>query len=190
MSAQSIAYDLIDGEQSGTMTSREREQLAKVVRLRERVARAAAKQRAADLRAEFEEQIARRYSFNEQQTWQAAEAAVTAAVTAANEQIAETCASLGIPREFAPGLHAGWYARGENACNKRRAELRKAASARIDEHYRSALTSIEAKSAEVQTQLLIGGLTSSDARAFVETIPTPEALMPVVALGEIEGRTS
>lgn len=47
-----------------------------------------------------------------------------------------------------------------------------------------------AKSAEVQTQLLIGGLTTDDARRFVESIPSPEALMPTLALREIEGGQS
>lgn len=172
------------------MTGREREALAKVVRLNERVAKAAAKQRAAELKADAEEQLARRYHFDENAVWKAAAELATKAAEEATALIKAECAKLGIPPEFAPGVSSGWYSRGENDVKKRRDELRQAANARIEDTYRSALAAIGAKSAQVQTQLLIGSLTSDEARAFVESIPSPEALMPSVALLEIEGGKS
>jgi hypothetical protein len=170
------------------ITAREREGLAKLVRLNEKVAKAAAKQRQAELRAEFEAQLAAEYSFDDHETWKAAKVAVDTAIKTANEQIRETCATLGIPNEFAPSLGGYWSDRGQNSTAKRRAELTKVAVSRIEERYRSALTTIEAKSAEVQTRILVGGLTSEDARAFVESIPSAAALMPTITLGEIEAK--
>jgi hypothetical protein len=174
--------------QTEAMTARERESLAKLVRLNEKVAKAAAKQRQAELRAEFEAQLAAEYSFDEHETWKAAKAATDLALKAANEQISATCATLGIPQEFAPSLGGYWSNRGQNASAQRRAELTKVAVSRIEERYRSALTTIEAKSAEVQTRILVGGLTSEDARAFVESIPSAAALMPTITLVEIEAK--
>ena len=171
-----------------TITAREREALAKLVRLNERVAKAAAKQRAAELRADFEAQLAAEYSFDDHETWKAAKVAADVALKAANEQISATCSTLGIPPEFAPSLGGYWSDRGQNASAKRRAELTKVAVSRIEERYRSALTVIEAKSAEVQTRILVGGLTSEDARAFVESIPSAAALMPTITLVEIEAK--
>jgi hypothetical protein len=171
------------------MTPRERESLAKLVRLNEKVAKAAAKQRAAELRADFQAQLAAEFAFDDDDVWEAAAEAAKQAQVEANARILERCAELGIPDRFAPSMAVNWYTRGENATASRRAELTRVAASKIEEGYRSALTTIEAKSAEVQTRILVGGLTSDDARAFVESIPTASALMPTITLGEIESGT-
>ena len=59
------------------MTSREREALAKLVRLREKVAKSAARERASELRAEYEAQLAAEYSFDDHETWAPAQGAAT-----------------------------------------------------------------------------------------------------------------
>ena len=83
---------------------------------------------------------------------------------------------------FQTSISAYWYGRGENATAKRRSELTKVAVTRIEERYRAALTTIEAKSAEVQTHILVGGLMSGEARAFVESVPSASELMPTITL--------
>lgn len=72
-------------------------------------------------------------------------------------------------------------------------ELRKTAQARIEAAAKAARTTIEARSLEVQTELLAAGLTSDAARAFLASMPTPAQLMPTVdveALAAIGGRSS
>ena len=66
------------------MTKSEREDLAKLIRDRERVMTAAAKQRSAELLAEFEQQMASEYRFDEEETWKQATIAAHAAVKVAN----------------------------------------------------------------------------------------------------------
>ena len=130
------------------MTAREREQLAKVVRARERVAKTDAEHRGAALLAEFEEQIARRYNFDDDKIWRAAQDAAEEVVAAANARIADRCERLGIPEPFRPGIYMGWYPRGENAVAERRAELRRVARTRIDALVKEAKHEIARRSVE------------------------------------------
>ena len=44
---------------------------------------------------------------------------------------------------------------------------------------------VEESSCDVQTRIISGGL-SSEAQAFLDTMPTPEQLMPKLNLGELE----
>jgi len=165
---------------NGQMTRREREDLAKLVRRREQVAKSAAVQRSAELLADFEQQIASIYSYDDDATWRTLHEAAQHAVNEADAQVAERCRELGIPARFRPGLNVNWYGRGENATSGRRAELRKTATTRIAALEKQARTEIERQSVEIQTQLVAGGLESSAARAFLESMPTPEALMPTL----------
>jgi hypothetical protein len=43
-------------------------------------------------------------------------------------------------------------------------------------------------SLEVQTKLIESGLRSSEAKVFLDSMPTAEQLMPALELREIEGR--
>jgi hypothetical protein len=93
---------------------------------------------------------------------------------------------MGIRPQFRPQLVLQWYGRGENASRDRRAELRKAAQTRIAALGKEAKTAIDARTAEVLTELIAGGLESEAARAFLATIPTAEDLMPRLTLPELE----
>ena len=75
---------------------------------------------------------------------------------------------------------------GRNAVASRRAELTKVANTRIDHLLKQAKHVIEAKSVETQTQLLADGLTSADAKRFLETMRTPAELMPAVTVEEVQ----
>jgi len=168
------------------MTKAEREELAKLVRRREKLAKAAASQRAAEMMADFESQVATDYHLNDQAVWEEAHAAVAAVVDQANERIAERCRELGIPDRFAPSIAAGWFSRGEHAARSRVEELRKVARTRFAALEKAAKTEIERHSVDVQTELVAGGLQSAEARAFLESMPTAEALMPAPSVREIE----
>ena len=112
------------GNGETALTRAERENLLRLAKMRERVAKSGLAQRSAQLLAEFEQQMASEYSYNQDATWKAAAAAADREVKKAKAQIAERCRELGIPDRFAPGLHLSWYDRGENAVGKRRTELR------------------------------------------------------------------
>jgi hypothetical protein len=165
----------------------EREELAKILTARERVAKSVVEQRAAELLADVEQQLAARYTISDE-AWHDLAAAAKAAVMAADAEIAERCRTLGIPEQFRPGLSLGWYDRGENADKKRRAELRRVAETRIDALAKKALVAIHTRSLDGRTLLAAGALESAEARAFLAAMPTVEALMPaldVSALGTL-----
>jgi hypothetical protein len=167
------------------MTRGDREQLVSVVKMRARVAKAAVADRQADLLADVERQLSTIYKANEQD-WADISASAEAAVHAADQQLAAICRERGIPEEFRPSLHVGWYGRGENADAKRRAELRALATKQIDAAGKKAKLAIERRTAEVLTALVAGTLESSDARVFLESIPMPEALMPTISVKALE----
>jgi hypothetical protein len=168
------------------MTKGEREDLARLIRNRERVLKAAASQRSAELLAEFEQHMASVYKFDEDEVWREAHAAADAAVTAAGKAIAGRCAELGIPADYAPTLHLHWYGRGENALASRRAELRLVAKSRITAIEKGARTKIEMLCLDAQSQILAQGLTSAAEVAFFDGLPKIEALMPPLEIGSIE----
>jgi hypothetical protein len=170
------------------MTKAERDELVKLVKLRERVAKAEAVQRSAELLAEFERQLASVYSFDDD-VWREAHAAVSEARKKANAMIAERCRELGIPERFQPEIHSAWYGRGENASKERRAELRKVAVTRIDALAKAAKATIEHESLKLHTELVAGALESGEARAFLDALPTIEVLMPSLTVAEIESTT-
>lgn len=168
------------------MTRAEQSDLLKLIRTRERVAKSAAAQRAAELKAEFEAQISRRYSFDERPVWKAAMAAADQAVEEARQKIAAECARWGIPKEWGPSIsRPDWYCRGENAVASRRAELRKLAYAKIDALEKQARVKIERMSCDFQTNLIANGL-SEATKAFLEQMPSMETLMPALDVEKTE----
>jgi hypothetical protein len=169
------------------MTRTERQDLLQICRQRERVVKAEAVAMAAQRKAEFEAQLARVYHFDEDAIWQAAHKAAKRAAREANEQVAAQCRQLGIPPWAQPEItEPYWYGRGENATRQRRAELAKVAHARIDQHLKEAKHAIERASVEIQTQLVADGLESADAKAFLEAMPAPAQLMPVVTVEDVQ----
>jgi hypothetical protein len=79
-----------------------------------------------------------------------------------------------------------WYGRGENGVREHRGELTKVAHSKIDQLLREAKHVIEAKSCEIQTRLLEEALSSDEAKAFLEAMPTPVQLLPAVKVDEIQ----
>ena len=169
------------------MTRTERQDLLHICRQRERVARTEAVAVAARRKADFEAQLARVYSFDEDEVWKAATTAAKECTRECADRIAAECDKLGIPRWARPELSVPyWSSRGENAVSRRRTELTKVAHARIDQHLKETIHAIQRASVEIQTQLVAEGLTSAGAKAFLESIPTPAQLMPTVTVEEIQ----
>ncbi len=171
------------------LTSKDRQDLLKVIRARERVARSAVAERGAALMAEFERQIAARYAFDDDKVWSEAARRVAAEVGRAQAIVAERCAELGIPPEFAPRLDFNWYSRGENAARERRAELRLVARANIEALERAAIVALQKASLAAQEGIVAGGLGSEAARSALEALPSVEALMPPLAFDVVAQAT-
>jgi hypothetical protein len=177
------------GQYPTLMTRRDREDLAKLCRQREKLAKHQVEAHKAALKADFERKLAAVYSFDQNDIWAKAAVAASAATKAAQQTIAAECQRLGIPKEFAPSIHTNWYGRGENAVPARRAELRKVADSKIEAMARDAKFRIEQFSLETQTKLLAGGLESADAKAFLESMPTAAQLMPAMDFKDIDAAT-
>ena len=171
------------------MTKPERDELARLVRQQARVQRTAAAERAAALKADFEAQLQKRYSWDEEETWASAYKAAKDQVADMNCAIKATFTERGIPMEFAPGLSLGWYERGRNMLREERAEMRRLAHAQIEAAEKKARTDIEAASVALQTELVAGALSSEAARAFLAKLPRVEDLMPTLKVDDIKALT-
>lgn len=167
------------------MTSKERAELGKLLRLRGTVAKADLKARGAEQLAIVEQQLSATYRASDT-AWADLTAAADAAVTTADAAIAERCKVLGIPAEFRPGIHLGWYSRGQNEEAKRRAELRALAHAEIESRVKRACVEVDRAVASLTTQLIGGAVRSADGRAFLDALPTIDTLLPAPTLEAIE----
>ena len=176
-------------EMTAPMTKGEIQGLGVLIRKQERLLKTATDQRAVELKADFENQISAVYRFDDDEVWREAYRLAEKAIEDAQVVIADRCAELGIPKEFAPSLSCGWFGRGENAVAKRRDELRRKADAEIKAMAQRARGRIEEWSLKTQTQLVAQNLTSDSARAFLDNMPPAEALMPLLDLQQMQTLT-
>ena len=165
------------------MSRRDREELSKLTRRREKVAKSDARERGARMRADGEAQLATIFRADDVR-WDKAVEVAKATLEVANAEIARHCDEAGVLEAFRPQLTFGWYGRYENANASRRAELRKVLESRVAALEKGAFAEIERRSLDIQTTLLTGGLESEEARRFLETMPTAEALMPGLSVSE------
>jgi hypothetical protein len=170
------------------MTKGEREDLQRLVRQREKVLKSTAKQRSAELLADFENQMGSEFAFDDDATWAQAYKEAKIEVEKAQRTVARRCRELGIPDRFAPDLEMRWRHRGyDNLVDKRKAELRKMATTRIAAIEQKAITDIELGCLKAQEQIALAGLTTDAARSFIEALPSIETLMPALSYAEIAG---
>lgn len=168
------------------MTRGERADMAQLVRKREKVMRASARERSLALLAEFEAQMATIHSFDDDDVWAEAMKECGAAVEAARKKVAKRCKKLGIPDEMAPIIQFGWYGRGHTMLQERQAELRRVAKAKVASMEAEAFTRIERASLDAQEKILALGLESAAARSLLESLPKITDLMPPIEVGEIQ----
>jgi hypothetical protein len=170
------------------MSKAEREDLIRLIKQRERVAKTAAEQRSAQMPAEFERQISAAHAFDKNEVWNATVEAARAAAIEANAKIAAECVKLGIPEEFRPSLNWHWAQRGDSAVKERREELRRLAKAEIEAVEKSAKVAIETQSVSAQTEVIAHGLSSEAAVAFLNSLPAVETMMPSLSLDVIAAK--
>jgi len=166
------------------MTKAERDELAKLLKARARVANRVVEQRAAELLAYVEEKLAAQYEIDDA-AWKDVTATARKAAQAADAEIARRCRQRGIPKRFRPSIGTYWLDRGENFAPRRRAELRKVAETRIDALAKQARVAIETTALDGVTKLVAGALESAEARAFLAAMPSVEALMPALDVRQL-----
>jgi hypothetical protein len=155
------------------MSKSEREDLQRLVRQREKVLKSAAKQRSAELLADFENQMGSEFAFDDDAVWAQAYKEAQIEVRKAQGIIANRCRELGIPDRFAPNLEMRWRHRGyDNLVDKRKTELRVMATTRIRAIEQKATADIEMNCLKAQEQIALAGLTSGAARDFIEALPS------------------
>jgi hypothetical protein len=170
------------------MTRSEREDLQRLVRQRQKVLKSAAKQRSAELLADFENQMGSEYSFDQDEVWAKATESAEREVKKAQAQVAARCRELGIPDRFAPNLSLRWRHQGyDNQIPGRKAELRRMAQTQIEAIESKAVTEIELSCLKAQEEIAVAGLTSDAARQFIDALPSVEKLMPALSFAEVSG---
>jgi hypothetical protein len=173
-----------------TISRSEREDLQRLIRQREKVLKSAAKQRSAELLADFENQMGSEYAFDNDEVWKQATLAANREVKKAQGKVEERCRELKIPQRFAPSLSLDWHARGwDNSIDKRRAELRNMAKTRIAAIERGAITEIELSCLQAQEQIAVTGLSSEAAKRLFKELPAIDQLMPLLSYNEIAGES-
>ena len=173
-----------------TMTRNEIDDLQRLIRQREKVLKSAAKQRSAEVIADFENQMGQEFSFDDDHVWAEAAKIANAAVSKAQEQIKARCREIGIPDRFAPSISLEWHHRGYgNSLKERRDELRKMAQTAVEAQEQKAKTQIELSCLNAQEKLALAGLTSDAARGFIEALPSIADLMPSLSFAEIAGES-
>jgi len=170
------------------MTKGEREDLIRLIKQREKVAKTAAEQRSAAMLAEFEQQVSACHVFATNEVWSAAVEATQKAAKEAMEKIAAEADKLGIPKEFQPQLGFSWHRRGENEYQARRAELRRVAKAEIDALEKVARVQIEQASVQAQTEVIAHGLSSEAAIEFLRSMPAIDTMMPALDVSAIQAK--
>lgn len=168
-----------------TMNRSDREELRKVLNGRRRVARSTVEHRKAQLVADMETQLARIYPKDDPR-WREITATAEAAVRKADALVAKHCREAGIPEEFRPGLNIYWHGRGENGCEKRRAELRKVGTTQIEAKAREALLAVDTGVQHGLEMLAVDALESEAAQRFMASMPTVESLMPPIEVEALE----
>jgi hypothetical protein len=170
------------------MTKGEREDLQRLVRQREKVLKSAAKQRSAEMLADFENQMGAEYAFDDDEVWRQAVEDVRPLVAKAQQQIAKRCRELGIPARFAPTVNLSWQHRGyDNQIKQRREELRDMAVSRSEAIEAKAIVEIEMSCLQAQEKIAVAAVTSDAGAAFLAALPAVETLMPALSYAEIAG---
>lgn len=163
------------------MTKAERLELVKIVRSRARLAKDDISAREAQIIADAEAALARRFK-EDDDAFAAVMAEAREYMREVKAKINAKCQELGIRAEFRPTADVYWFSRGENGDPKRRAELRAVVRTQAAASAKRARLEIERQSVALQEQLMAGSLESSAARDFLAALPTPEALMPALSI--------
>jgi hypothetical protein len=172
-------------DDSHSLTPRERQDLLRLARLREKHARSRVDSVAAERLAQFEQELATVFKA-EDERWAKIVETVARLVAEADAELGRICEAEGIREHFRPHITKPYLtSRGENADAERRTELRHVAKSRVSADAKAAKVEIERASCGVQEKLIVTGLRSAEAKTLLDALPTVEALMPPLPTAEI-----
>jgi hypothetical protein len=171
---------------NGKLSKGEQTHLFQLFRQRTKVMRTEADARGAALLADLESQLAKIYHYDEDATWEAVTKDTAAFVEQGQAKIAERCAELGIPKEFAPSISFSWSGRGENAVKERRNEIRRVGQAKVEEQVRSAYNATERAQLNAMQQVIEAGHLSDAAKAFLDNLTPIDEEMKALDFHELE----
>ncbi len=97
------------------MSKSDRDNLLRIAKMRERVAKSGLAEAGAQLLADLDKQLDTSYSFDSDEIWKEALRAAEQVVKEAQAKVKERSRALGIPERFAPGIYMGWGRCGEQA---------------------------------------------------------------------------
>jgi hypothetical protein len=169
------------------LTAQEIKLLSDQIKREHKVGLRLLEERAAHVRARMEEAFASKFRADHDK-WVAAVARIEQDVAETNKKIVADVQEMGLPAEFAPYLELNWYSRGENASKARVAELRRVGEAKIAEMIKTGQAALETWVAEAHRKIIVGGLQSPGAQQLLESMPKAEALLPEIALAELEAQ--
>jgi hypothetical protein len=170
-----------------SMTKSDRSQLQSLVRRRFRALRSEVSLRQAELFAEMETQIAARYA-DEDTAWATAMNEVHEAVLACNRAVNDAWRRvLGDAHQECEYIRM--IGSPDRESYRGRVQLRRAATARLEQQVRDAMIKLEQQEVDLLERLLIGGLESDEARAFLDSIPKVAELVPAARLAELDAGT-
>lgn len=167
------------------MTSKEQTNLLHIAKMRERTTKSSLEEVGANLLVDLDRQLDTYYAFSSDEIWKEAHRIADEACKEAQAKVVARNRELGIPERFAPSLECQWYSAGEQAAKKRRDELRKVGQRQVEAMIRTGKRKIEESSCDIQTQIMASSF-SSEAQNLLDTMPTPEQLMPKLNLGALE----
>lgn len=166
------------------ITKGERTELRSIVRQQFKVLRAEVMQRQAELLADVDQQIAGRFS-NEDQAWGVASHKVQEIVLEANRMMND------VYRELLGEAHVEQsYVRGilPRKPEQQRTDLRHQAASKIGADVKGAMLRLDREEADLLRTLAVGALESEEAHGFLTAIPTVASLVPVARIAELEAQ--
>lgn len=166
------------------MKSAERAELIKLIRLQSKVRKDQLSALGAAAVAKREEELSAQFKPTED-AWCEIVAEAERSVREADAKIQELSRIKGIPDDFRPKLKTFWIDRGENAMKERRAELRRTAAAQITAAVKLQQNAEDQRAAGIIGRLIGGLLETSEARAFLEEMPTLDDLVGRMTVIEV-----
>ena len=166
---------------SKQMSEAERNRLRQIGAAQAKVAKAEAARVAAAKKAQFEEDLKRKFSWLEREEWKRPMQEAETAIEPLAARVDAECARLGIPKAFRPALSISWNYGGLQLAGKEAAEMRRLTHAAIDAELKVDLAGIELRQNEYTVAVLADGL-SDHARTLLDRLPTVEALLAPMSM--------
>lgn len=168
------------------ITKAERSELRTLIRQRFKVLRADVEARRAELHSELEQRIEAKFAAADR-AWNDAMFLVEEAAREANRKANDILRGLELEEYPADREFQIIMCRAVPKPSGERHELRRQGDARIEARVKAAYLELDRQEADLLTKLVVGGLESDEARAFLGEIPTVSALVPAERLLALVG---